>query len=151
MDLIEPVSGGCACGKIRYEINTEPAFVFMCHCRDCQRATGSTYAPNAWFPFEAVRYLKDAPSAHIVTGGSGMPVYHEFCEACGSSIGMRSDGYPDFRAVRIASLDKPERLQPVADVWTGSKIAWDPLHPTLPRFEGAVPEQDLLQIIGAQE
>lgn len=141
-------SGGCACGAIRYEIPAKPAFVFLCHCRDCQRATGSTQAPNAWFPYGAVNYAGGEPKAHRVTGGFGNPVYHEFCGSCGSSLGMRSETFPDFRAVRIASLDNPDQLKPVAEVWTGSKIAWDPLHPTLPKHAGAMPEEDFLAIIG---
>jgi hypothetical protein len=64
---------------------------------------------------------------------------------------MRSETFPDFRAVRIASLDNPDQLEPVAEVWTGSKIAWDPLHPTMPKHAGAMPEKDFLAIIGESQ
>jgi hypothetical protein len=140
-------TGGCACQAIRDRITGAPAFVFMCHCRDCQRATGSTYAPNAWFPYAQVQYVKGEPGFHVVTGESGKPVYHEFCAKCGSSVGMRSDGYSGYRAVRIASLDDPDLLESVADVWTGSRIRWDPLHPTLPKYESVVPEQEFMAIL----
>ena len=142
-------SGGCVCGAIQYELLGKPAFVFMCHCRDCQRATGSTYAPNAWFPLASVNFVKGTLKSHVVIGGSGKSVYHQFCESCGSPVGMRSDGYPDFRAVRVASMDSPSLLEPIADVWTGSKIGWDPLHPSAPKYEGGVPEKALMEIMMA--
>lgn len=139
--------GGCACGAIRYELLGKPAFVFMCRCRDCQSATGSAYAPNAWFPFASVNFRRGTPKAHVVIGGSGKSVYHEFCEACGSPVGMRSEAYPDFRAVRVASMDSPDLLKPIADVWTGSKIGWDPMHPSASKYAGGVPEKDLMEMM----
>ncbi len=141
--------GGCACGQVRYEITGKPSFVFMCHCRNCQRATGNIFATNAWFAHSAVVFEKGEPGAYVTTGDSGKPVYHEFCSSCGSPIGMRSDGYPDFRAVRIASLDNPEPLAPVGEVFTRSAVSWDPLHPTLPKFEGQVPDADLIAIMNS--
>src|SRR5215831_14466897 len=50
-----PITGGCACGAIRYEIKTEPIMMLKCHCRDCQRITGSGYAPAFLVPAEALR------------------------------------------------------------------------------------------------
>ncbi len=38
------IAGGCLCGKVRYSANTEPAFVGVCHCKDCQKFTGSAFA-----------------------------------------------------------------------------------------------------------
>src|SRR5262245_21363360 len=50
-----PITGGCACGAVRYEIKTEPALMLKCHCRDCQHVTGSGYAPAFLVPADALR------------------------------------------------------------------------------------------------
>ena len=48
---------------------------------------------------------------------------------------------------RIASFDNPDLIEPDADVWTKSAVKWDPLHPTLPKFEGQIPDDDLMELI----
>ncbi len=69
-----PFSGGCACGAIRYECSAEPLLSFNCHCRDCQRASGSAFASVLMAPREAFKVLRGAPKFHRVTGDSGNPV-----------------------------------------------------------------------------
>ena len=56
MDMKIPFTGGCSCGAIRYESNAEPIMMFKCHCRDCQQATGSGFAPGMLLPREAFRF-----------------------------------------------------------------------------------------------
>ena len=135
-------TGGCACGAIRYEISAEPNAVFLCSCRDCQRATGAACAANWWCPALSVEFTRGTPAANIVTGEvSGAPVHHEFCAACGSPVGMRSEAFPDFRAIRVISLDEPNLATPVAQLWTSRKPSWHGLAEHLPSFNDNMPRE----------
>jgi hypothetical protein len=53
--MTQKLSGGCACGAIHYDCNADPVIMFNCHCRDCQRASGSAYAAIVAVPKAAVQ------------------------------------------------------------------------------------------------
>jgi hypothetical protein len=52
------ITGGCACGAIRYEVTEEPMVMFNCHCRDCQKTTGGGYTPVFYVPATAFKINK---------------------------------------------------------------------------------------------
>src|SRR5579864_3626896 len=78
--------GGCACGNIRYECSEGPIVQLICHCRDCQRASGSAFAAIMMLPGDKFRFLKEEPAYFEVTGGSGRQLRRGFCSKCGSPI-----------------------------------------------------------------
>ena len=123
MQVSVPFGGGCACGAIRYQCTALPLFVFQCHCRDCQRATGGPFAVNVWFSLPDISFSKE-PANFAVTADSGYTVHHYYCRDCGSPIGMERVGGPA-RGVRAASLDDPSWLEPIAKVWTCKSYPWD--------------------------
>ena len=51
------LTGGCACGAVRYRLRTGPMFVHCCHCRDCQRQTGSAFVINALIETDRIERL----------------------------------------------------------------------------------------------
>ena len=128
-----PFGGGCACGAIRYECTSLPLFVFQCHCRDCQRATGSPFAVNVWFRVPEISFSIE-PTNFVVQADRGKSVHHYFCRECGSPLGMQPADSP-VRGVRAASLDDPSWLVPMANVWTCRAYPWEPLSPELKAFE----------------
>ncbi len=120
-------SGGCACGAVRYSCEGEPAMMVNCHCRDCQRATGSAYAAFVIFAKGAVS-LTGAPRYHEVTGGSGKPIARGFCPTCGNPVTVTLEAVPDVIGFYAASLDDPARYKPAMDVFTASAHPWDLMH-----------------------
>ena len=134
MSVAVPFGGGCACGAIRYKCSAPPAFMFQCHCRDCQRATGGPFAANVWFETAALVFHKE-PKDYVVEADNGATVYHYFCPDCGSPLGMRSAEFTTYRGIRAASLDDPSWLSPVANLWTCRAYPWEPLNPELREFE----------------
>lgn len=128
-------SGGCACGAVRYSCTGEPAYMGNCHCRDCQRATGSAYfaalaIKKEDFNLESGElgwFEKPADRGHIVK--------RAFCSGCGSPILLINGAYPDFRVLYAGSLDDPSIYQPMRDIFVSSAQPWDHMHPDIPKFD----------------
>jgi hypothetical protein len=73
------MTGGCLCGAIRYEVTGEPIFSTHCHCRDCQRASGSAYVATARLPVAGFRITKGSPKRFVDKADSGNEVTRVFC------------------------------------------------------------------------
>jgi len=120
-----PFSGGCACGAIRYECSAAPLRMINCHCRDCQRASGSGYSATLIMAADSVRLLRGECSEHRIVAESGNVAKREFCGVCGSPLFAASLARPELIGVKAASLDDPSWFAPEADVWVESAQPWD--------------------------
>ena len=79
--------GGCICGATSYETLGDPLRVTICHCRFCQRATGSAYMVEPIFRCEDLRVTKGSPATYQHRSqGSGKLVHVHFCAACGTKL-----------------------------------------------------------------
>ena len=146
MAISVPLTGGCACGAIRYECVAPPLFMWNCHCRECQRSTGGGAAVNVVFSISTVQFAKGAPKEHTSTGTSGKQTHRGFCAECGSPISARADLIPDIRGISAASLDDPSQLELTANIWTASAQPWDELSATLPQFATTPTEEELQEL-----
>ena len=81
-----PQTGGCLCGKIRYEISEEPQLTYTCHCVDCQRLTSSAFSMAIVVPDGAFRLAGIEPRAIQRTADSGGVVTRWVCPECGSWV-----------------------------------------------------------------
>lgn len=129
------LSGGCACGAIRYEATAEPVMMLHCHCRDCQRASGGPFSSFVIVPAGAFKLLKGIPRFHASPSEAGGMTHRGFCAECGSPVVVKPDAVPQFVAIRTASLDDPGWFKPQVDVWTCDAHAWDRMDPALPKFD----------------
>jgi hypothetical protein len=130
-----PYTGGCACGAIRYACNAEPMFAWICHCRECQRATGGGGMVNVVFNDSSVRYTLGHPKFHDSTGTRGQKTHRGFCPECGSPIAAKADMFPHIHGLTAGSLDEPQRINLIANIWTSSAQPWDHLAPSLAQIE----------------
>ena len=130
-----PLTGGCACGAIRYETTAEPIVMFHCHCRDCQRASGGPFTSFVIVPAEAFRFSQGSLRFHDSPSHRGGKTHRGFCADCGSPILAKTDANPDIVAIRTASLDDASWFNPQMDVWTSDAHPWDQMNPALPKFE----------------
>jgi hypothetical protein len=130
-----PLTGGCACGAIRYETTAEPVVMFHCHCRDCQRASGGPFTSFVIVPAEAFRFSQGSVRLHDSPSHRGGKTHRGFCADCGSPILAKTDANPDIVAIRTASLDDASWFNPQMDVWTSDAHPWDQMNPALPKFE----------------
>ncbi len=138
-----PFFGGCACGAIRYECSAEPAFSWNCHCRDCQRASGSAFCPVLYVPRTALTITGES-KYYEVTAKSGNKVSRGFCSRCGSPVFIQAELVPDLQGLWAASLDDPSLFQPQVQVWTDRAQPWDCLTPTLAKI-GEAPNAEQMQ------
>ena len=130
------LTGGCACENIRYECTEEPIVQLICHCRDCQRATGSALAPGMFIAGDKFRYLKSTPTFHEVVAHSGRQIQRGFCGKCGRFVGARWPANPHMVVVSPISLDDPSGFQPTVEIWLSRAQPWHPVHPETTKFEG---------------
>jgi hypothetical protein len=106
-----------------------------CHCRDCQRATGSAYSTDMVIPILAWKLLVGEPKFYDVKADSGNNVSRGFCIGCGSPLFAKESAAPDIIVIAASSLDDPSRYQPTGDLWTSSAQRWDHMNPDLEKFE----------------
>ena len=132
------LSGRCTCGAVRYEADDAPVMSLQCHCRDCQRATGTGHSNMAVFPRSSF-HLQGELKHHAVTSDSGHIARRGFCPQCGSPMVAEPGAVPHLIAVHAASLDLPEAFAPQFVLYTKRACAWDLTDRSLPHFEMAFP------------
>lgn len=131
-------TGGCACGAIRYAIEGEPLFSNECHCRDCQRESGTGHGSHLTFARAGVTLTGEARRWDMVAD-SGNVKTRAFCPTCGAPVYMTFSAMPDIFTIRAASLDDPSRYAPQVVTYGLRAPAWDHADPTLPRFDEMPP------------
>jgi hypothetical protein len=133
-NIAVPFFGACACGAIRYQCTAPPLRMVNCHCRDCQRASGSGYSASMIMSASSVHLLQGHCNEHRVVADSGNVAKREFCGACGTPVFARTLAKPEFLIIKAASLDDPSWFAPEADVWVESAQPWDHMNPIIPKF-----------------
>lgn len=103
------MAGGCACGRIRFEADIEDDEAYLCHCRMCQRASGSVSLAMKNVPQASVRWRAE-PDWYASSAIAKRP----FCSRCGSSLGFQFND-SDQMDLTIASFDDPSRFRPVGN------------------------------------
>ena len=127
------ITGGCLCGQVRYTITAEPTRSFVCHCRDCQHATGSSFAAGMSFPSESVSIQDDLKSFGM-PGGSGQILHRRFCPNCGSGVFVQSVARPGSMALMAGTLDDPTVFAPAIEVFCEDAQPWVHAGSERPRF-----------------
>jgi hypothetical protein len=127
------ITGGCLCGAVRFVAEGETAFAGNCHCRDCQRVTGSGYMPVLGFLETAVA-VTGTVRFFERRGDSGRPCWDGFCPECGSRLLARAESIPGILMLQAGSLDDPSAYRPQFDVYTSSAQPWDHMDPALAKF-----------------
>ena len=119
------LDGRCTCGEVRYRLKAKPLFVHCCHCRWCQRETGSAFALNALIEAEAVETLGGDPVGVATPSESGKGQIIHRCPTCEVAVWSVYSGMgPDFRFIRVGTLDDPDACPPDIHIYTESKQPW---------------------------
>jgi hypothetical protein len=124
------MDGGCTCRAVRYRLTSKPLFVHCCHCRWCQRETGSAFVINAMIEADRVVLLNGAPEVVLTPSLSGRGQKIARCSVCRVALWSNYPGAGDaVRFVRVGTLDDPDALPPDIHIFTMSKQPWVVLPP----------------------
>jgi hypothetical protein len=116
-------TGGCLCGRVRYTASAAPAFTGICHCRNCQRFTGSAFELVLGFPKEAVQ-IEGERKIYQDTSDAGRPLFRGFCPNCGSSVTSEVTTMPNMLMILGGTLDDPSSVQPGMELFCSSAQPW---------------------------
>jgi hypothetical protein len=129
------LTGGCLCGRVRYEAEILPNDVAdWCFCGQCRKASGAASLP----------WVQVAPGRFVVTQGEARGFASSphstrwFCPQCGTPLYMTDDAGRSV-GITLGSLDGPGLVPPTVQGWVGSRVGWAKPDPDLPSFEDAPP------------
>lgn len=139
-----PAEGGCDCRALRYRMTTAPLFVHCCHCRWCQRESGSAFALNAMIESDRVQNLGIGPELVHTPSESGLGQDIARCPLCKIAVWSHYAGSGPFtKFIRVGTLDDPDAWPPDVHIFTASKQPWVVLPAGAPAFEAYYDRQQL--------
>lgn len=138
-----PIDGGCQCGAVRYRLTAPPLAVYTCHCRDCQRAsgTGEISMPIHRGMLEPIR---GSLAAFDKTAESGRVVRMLRCAECGTKVWNEPLASPTLLVLKPATLDDFRWAAPIGNIWTDSRLPWVAIDPHLVNFPRQPPDRQPL-------
>ena len=126
------IKGSCLCGGVRYEYDGEIDEISICHCSQCRKAQGSAFAAVSPVATERFRILAGAELLREYRSSPGK--VRAFCSNCGSPIYSAKDDLPQFRRLRLGTVDTSFACDNTFHIFTGSKASWWEFNDTHPRF-----------------
>ncbi len=134
----EPITGGCGCGAVQYEVSEPFVSASYCHCTRCQRRSGTPWSLNARSVPGAVRVTAGEDELRVWAPEGGFEKL--FCGRCGSALFSRPPGSDVYLSVRLGTVDGDPGIRPQWHAFTANAPAWHELPDDgLPRFPGAKP------------
>lgn len=132
-------SARCHCGELVLECEGEPRKVSMCHCRDCQRRTGSAFSVAAFFERDRVRVVHGNSRRFSRDSASGFAVDFHFCPRCGANVFWEPARLPGLIGVALGAFADPAFPGPEQAVFTRDRHHWLELGQPMTTFEANPP------------
>ena len=127
------IEGGCLCGKVRYSADAEPAFVGLCHCKNCQKGTGTAFSLVVGLPKPALN-VQGTVKTFTGRGDSGKETYRRFCPECGTGLIDEAEIMPEITMILAGTLDDASWIKPAMEIYTDSAQSWVQLGGERQRF-----------------
>ena len=126
------IEGGCRCGAVRFKAEGEPAHHAVCHCRDCQMASGAPMVAWLAMPSEGFAVTRGEVASYTAPSGST----RQFCAQCGTPLFFVNEAVlPGIVDIQSVTLDDPDNESPQAQIQTAERRAWVEKLDELPKFE----------------
>jgi hypothetical protein len=132
-----PLSGGCQCGAVRYEITITPEALYVCHCRECRKQSASAFGMSLIVASAGFRVTAGKPKSWSRPTDSGRVLDCNFCPDCGSRVWHERAGGSDTLSVKGGSLDRPLDFGEAVHIWTSRKLPGF----TIPEHAAQFPEE----------
>ena len=126
-----PTSGGCLCGRVRYEFDGVPAAALNCHCSLCRKAHGAAAIAFAVVRAKNFRWLSGVEDLASYNATSGFT--RQFCRHCGSQLVVLEDWNPRGVTLAMGSLDGEAGITIEGHMFVGSKAPWHEISDNLPQ------------------
>ena len=133
------ITGGCACGKVRFKVTAPFMGMAVCHCLDCQKASGGGAVYVAVAPKGSVEVTLGQPKLYTCEADSCQEVGRAFCADCGSPLYSLLGATLPITAVKVGALDDASDLTPSMHLYTDSAPPWHLMHDGIPHFPKAPP------------
>ncbi|MBW8784372.1 MAG: GFA family protein [Novosphingobium sp.] len=141
--------GGCDCRQVRYRLHDAPIVVHCCHCRWCQRETGTAFALNAVIESAKVELLGGAPERIDTPSQSGRGQAILRCPTCKVAVWSHYGGAGEAASfIRVGTLDDPDDCPPEVHIFTESKQPWVVIPEGAERFGQFYSGRDVPRIYG---
>jgi hypothetical protein len=117
-------TASCRCGQLRATVTGEPVRLSVCHCLNCKKRSGSSFAVQARWPAERTQ-VNGQSRTFTKAGDSGNPATFHFCPECGSDVYYVIDGkFEGLIAIPLGAFDDPYFGSPEYSVWEQRKHGW---------------------------
>jgi len=113
----------CRCGQLSATCAGDPQRISVCHCLNCQKRSGSSFAAQARWPDEAVTWAGEFRT-WTAPGEPGKQATFRFCPTCGSTVGFQAEGLPGLTAIAVGAFADPAFPPPVYSVYEERKHGW---------------------------
>jgi hypothetical protein len=117
------LTGRCLCGRIQYSANADPAIIAECHCKNCQKQTGTAFSLIVGIPRSTIS-IQGKLKTFCDTGDSGQVVERNFCPECGSPIISNVAVMPELTFIKAGTLDDTSWLDPKMHIYCDSAQHW---------------------------
>jgi len=115
-------TGGCQCGRTRYESAGDPLALYVCHCHECRRQSASAFGMSFIVPRSGFRVTSGTPRIWIRKSDSGNDVTCAFCPDCGSRLWHERSAAADTVTIKAGSLDEAVDFSTAIHIWTSRKL-----------------------------
>jgi len=133
-----PLTGGCGCGAVRFEVSEPLVSASYCHCTRCRRRSGTAASPNGRAAPGSFRIV--AGEEHVRTWAPEGGAEKSFCGLCGSALFSSRPGDPPTIGVRLGALDGDPGIRPQWHQYVAYAASWQPLPDDgLPRYDERPP------------
>ena len=126
----------CGCGQFSIQLSGDPSHVLVCHCRECQQATGSAFGVSTYWPKSAIVEIIGSSTCYTRSTEAGRRLTNHFCPVCGVRPCWFAEFLPDHIGVAIGCFEEPDLPRPTAEYWTVRKWPWVAFDGNLQSFEG---------------
>jgi len=132
--MINPITGSCLCGDLRWKASAPPKWMGLCYCADCRKASGSGFIPFMGFDVAAL-IITGRWTVHTLAHADGRAAVRNSCLVCGGLVFGGKLGESDQYNIYAGSLDDPSLFNPTVALFLRDKPDWLPVPPGLREFQ----------------